>query len=91
MTQMLGMYECVHIYIYIYIYSVDDHIYIHVCMCVCVCVCMFVCGHLKKNFVFMKRVGRDCSQYGNRMIGKISEEKDIIPVHEMLCGFKTRN
>jgi hypothetical protein len=39
----------------------------------------------------MKRVGRDGSQYGNRMIGEISEEKDIIPVHEMLCGFKTRN
>ena len=39
-------------------------------MCVCVC----VCGHLKKNFVFMKRVGRDGSQYGNRMIGEISEE-----------------
>jgi hypothetical protein len=39
----------------------------------------------------MKRVGRDGSQNGNRMIGEISEEKDIIPVYEMLCGFKTRN
>jgi hypothetical protein len=36
----------------------------------------------------MKRVGRDASQYGNRMRGKVSEEKDITPVYEMLCGFK---
>ena len=39
----------------------------------------------------MKRVGRDASQYGNRVTGEVSEEKDIIPVHEMLCGFKTRD
>jgi hypothetical protein len=39
----------------------------------------------------MKTVGRDASKYGNRVIGDVSEEKDIIPVHEMLCRFKTRN
>ena len=58
------------------------YIYIYIYTCVCVCVC--VCGHLKKNFVFMKTVGSDANQYGNRMIEEVSEEKDIIPVHEML-------
>jgi len=46
-----------------------------------------LCGHLKK-IVFMKRVGRDASQYGNRMIGEVSEAKDIIPVHEMFCDLR---
>jgi len=39
----------------------------------------------------MKRVAGDASQYGNRKIGEVSEEKDDIPLYEMLCGFKTRN
>jgi hypothetical protein len=39
----------------------------------------------------MKRVGRVTNQYDGRMIEEVSKEKDIIPVYEMLCGFKTRN
>jgi hypothetical protein len=39
----------------------------------------------------MQRVGRDASQYGNRMIGEVSKEKDIIAVHEMFYGFRVRN
>jgi hypothetical protein len=39
----------------------------------------------------MKGVGRVTSEYGNHMIGEVSEEIDIIPVFEILCRFKTRS
>jgi hypothetical protein len=54
----------------------------------CIYMYMLIYG---KSFKFMKRIGGDASQYGNHTIGKVSEEKDIIPVHKMLGGFKTRS